>query len=173
VRKISVRSTEIETFDKAHVIIPNSYFMAEKVKNWTFRNNVRRVSIPVGVAYGTDPRKVRAELMAVADQHPDVLKIPGPFAMLDGLGASSINFTLYAFVGDLTKAGSVQTELTMAILDAFNKAGIVIPSGTTDVALREMAWLRDIAAEFASRPVERHGANGGSAATDAPPLAAK
>src|SRR5262249_44540432 len=65
VRKISVRSTELETFDRAHVIIPNSYFIAEKVKNWTFRNNIRRVALPVGVAYGTDPKKVRDTLLTV------------------------------------------------------------------------------------------------------------
>jgi len=58
VRKISVRSTELETFDGANVLIPNSYFISEKVKNWTFRNKVRRVAIPIGVAYGSDPRRV-------------------------------------------------------------------------------------------------------------------
>jgi potassium-dependent mechanosensitive channel len=52
VRKISVRSTEIETFDRAHVLVPNSYLVAEKVKNWTLRNNVRRLGIAVGVGSG-------------------------------------------------------------------------------------------------------------------------
>ena len=59
VRKISVRSTELETFDRANVLIPNSYFISEKVKNWTFRNNVCRVSISVSVAYGTDAQQVQ------------------------------------------------------------------------------------------------------------------
>src|SRR5580700_11431551 len=58
VRKISVRSTEIETFDRAHVLIPNSYFITEKVKNWTLRNNICRISVAVGVTYNSDVRKV-------------------------------------------------------------------------------------------------------------------
>ena len=63
VRKISVRSTESETFDRANVLIPNSYFISEKVKNWTFRNNICRICIPVGAAYGSDPRQVQAVLL--------------------------------------------------------------------------------------------------------------
>src|SRR2546423_1955391 len=66
VRKISVRSTELETFDRANVLIPNSYFVSEKVKNWTFRNNVCRISVSVSVAYGSDARQVQAVLLAVA-----------------------------------------------------------------------------------------------------------
>lgn len=167
VRKISVRSTELETFDRANVLIPNSYFIAEKVKNWTFRNGIRRVALQVGVAYGSNAREVRALLLKVAQENSDVLRTPEPFVMLDEFGAASLNFTLYAFVGDINKAGAVRTELAMAILDAFNHADIVIPFGQTDVALRKMDWLHEIVAEFASRPVERRAANGGSASPDA------
>jgi small-conductance mechanosensitive channel len=157
VRKISVRSTELETFDGAHVLIPNSYFIAEKVKNWTFRNNIRRVAIPIGVAYGSEPRQVQAVLLKVARDNPDVLKTPEPFVTLDEFAPASINFTLYTFIGDITKTGSVRTQLSMMILTAFAEAGIVIPFGQTDVAVRKMDWLRDIVAECTSLPVERHG----------------
>jgi small-conductance mechanosensitive channel len=157
VRKISVRSTELETFDGAHVLIPNSYFIAEKVKNWTFRNNIRRVAIPIGVAYGSEPRQVQAVLLKVARDNPDVLKTPEPFVTLDEFAPASINFTVYTFIGDITKTGSVRTQLSMMILTAFAEAGIVIPFGQTDVAVRKMDWLRDIIAECTSLPVERHG----------------
>jgi small-conductance mechanosensitive channel len=66
VRKISVRSTELETFDRASVLIPNSSFISDKVKNWTFRNNICRIAIPLGVAYGSDPRQVRDVLLTIA-----------------------------------------------------------------------------------------------------------
>src|SRR6516164_2125499 len=56
VRKISVRSTEVETSERARVLIPNSCFITEKVKNWTLRDNMRRIAIPVTVAHGSDPR---------------------------------------------------------------------------------------------------------------------
>ena len=160
VRKISVRSTEVETFDGANVLIPNSYFISEKVKNWTFRNKVRRVAIPIGVAYGSDPRQVQTALLKVARDNPDVLKTPEPAVMLDEFSPASINFTLYTFVGDINKAGSVRTQLSMAILDAFAEAGIEIPYGQTDVAVRKMDWLRDIIGEFTSPPVERRPGNG-------------
>ncbi len=79
VRKISVRSTEIETFDRAHVLIPNSFFITEKVKNWTLRNNSGRVTIAVGVAYGCNPRLVKDTLLRVARGHPNVMWSPEPF----------------------------------------------------------------------------------------------
>jgi potassium efflux system protein len=157
VRKISVRSTELETFDGANVLIPNSYFISEKVKNWTFRNKVRRVAIPIGVGYGSDPRQVQAVLLTVAGGNPDVLKTPEPVVTLDEFSPASINFTLYTFVGDINKAGSVRTQLSMAVLDAFAEAGIEIPYGQTDVAVRKMDWLRDIIGEFTSLPGESPG----------------
>jgi small-conductance mechanosensitive channel len=160
VRKISVRSTELETFDGAHVLIPNSSFVAEKVKNWTFRNNIRRITIPIGVAYGSDARQVQAVLLKVAAENPDVLKTPGPAVTLDEFAAESVNFTLYAFIADITKTGSVRTELAMAILEAFNETGIVIPFGQTDVTIRKMDWLRDIVAEYASPVAAQHSGNG-------------
>jgi potassium-dependent mechanosensitive channel len=160
VRKISVRSTELETFDGAHVLVPNSSFVAEKVKNWTFRNNIRRIAIPIGVAYGSDARQVQAVLLKVAAENPDVLKTPGPAVTLDEFAAGSMNFTLYTFIADITKTGSVRTELAMAILDAFNETGIVIPFGQTDVTIRKMDWLRDIVAEYASPANKQHAGNG-------------
>jgi small-conductance mechanosensitive channel len=166
VRKISVRSTEIETFDRANVLIPNSYFMAEKVKNWTFRNSIRRVAFPVSVAYGSDPHQVRAVLLKVAQEHRDVLKIPEPFVTLDEFAASGLNFTLYAYVGDINKAGSVRTELAMAIIGAFKEAGIVIPFGQPDATELKLDWLRDMIAEVTSRPVEQHAANGSRTSAD-------
>ncbi|MGB7464294.1 MAG: mechanosensitive ion channel domain-containing protein, partial [Candidatus Acidiferrum sp.] len=160
VRKISVRSTELETFDRANVIIPNSYFISEKVKNWTFRNQIRRVAIPIGVAYGSNPHQVQAVLLNVAADNPDVLRTPEPLVTLDEFSPASINFTLYAFIGDINKTGSIRTQLSMAILDAFAEVGIEIPYGQTDVTVRKMDWLRDIIGEFTSLPVERRPGNG-------------
>ena len=150
VRKISVRSTEVETFDRAHVLIPNSYFITEKVKNWTLRNNIRRVTIPVGVAYGCDRRKVMAILLEVARDHPSVMAMPEPFVHFEEFAADSLNFKLYAFVDDIGKAASTSTDLRMAILDAFDEAGIVIPFRQTDVTIRNMDWLRNAVSEYAS-----------------------
>jgi potassium-dependent mechanosensitive channel len=150
VRKISVRSTEIETFDGANVLIPNSFFISEKVKNWTFRNNVSRIAISIGVAYGSDPRQVRAAMLAVAQKHPEVLTAPAPSVTLDDFAAANIGFTLYAFVGDVSKAGGIRTELAIAILDAFAEAGIAVPSGQNEITIRNLDRLREAIAHNAS-----------------------
>jgi small-conductance mechanosensitive channel len=165
VRKISVRSTELETFDGANVLIPNSYFVAEKVKNWTFRNKVRRLAIPVGVAYGSDPHEVKAVLLKVAANNPAVLKAPEPAVTLDEFAAASVNFTLYAFIADIAKTGTVRTELAMAILTAFAQAGIVIPFGQTEVTIQKMDWLREIIAGYAAPTHAQHAGNGSRTAS--------
>jgi potassium-dependent mechanosensitive channel len=162
VRKISVRSTEIETFDRANVLVPNSYFITEKVKNWTFRNNIVRVVIPVGVAYGSDPRTVKAILLKVANGNPNVITPPEPFVDFEDFGASSLNFKLYAYIADLTKAGGTRTDLRIAILDAFNEAGIVFPYPQTEVTIRDMDWLRAAIAEYVSRRYNGRGAENGT-----------
>jgi potassium-dependent mechanosensitive channel len=160
VRRISVRSTEVETFDRAHVLIPNSYFITEKVKNWTLRNNVRRVTIPVGVAYGCDRRKVMAILLEVARVHPNVMTSPEPAVHFEEFAADSLNFRLYAFVDDIGKAAGTSTDLRMAILDAFDAAGIVIPFRQTDVTIRNMDWLHNAVNEYVSH--SRNGQDAGN-----------
>jgi potassium-dependent mechanosensitive channel len=162
VRKISVRSTELETFDRANVLIPNSYFISEKVKNWTFRNNVCRISITVGVAYGSDARQVQAAMLAVAQKHPEVLTMPAPSVTLDEFAAANITFTLYAFIGDVTKSGAIRTDLAIGMLDAFAEAGIAIPSGRNEITIRNIDSLREMIAQNGSLPAGKGPNNGGS-----------
>ena len=162
VRKISVRSTEVETSERARVLIPNSYFITEKVKNWTLRDNTRRVVIPISVGYGCDPRKVMATLLKVAQDNPNVMTTPAPSVDFD-FGADSLNFKLYAFVYDLNKGGSTSTDLRIAILDAFNEAGIAIPFRQTDATPQNMDWLREAVAEYVSGSYNGTGSGNGKA----------
>ena len=163
VRKISVRSTEVETSERARVLIPNSYFITEKVKNWTLRDNTRRVVIPISVGYGCDPRKVMATLLKVAQDNPNVMTTPAASVDFD-FGADSLNFKLYAFVYDLNKGGSTSTDLRIAILDAFNEAGIAMPFRQTDATPRNMDWLREAVAEYVSGSHNGTGFGNGKAA---------
>ena len=154
VRKISVRSTEIETFDRANVLIPNSSFISDKVKNWTLRNSVRNVAIAVRTAYTCNPRQVRDVLLKVAHDNPDVLRAPGPAVDLKELGASCLNFVLYVSIDDVGKTVKVRTELSIAILDAFAEAGIEIPT-QTDVTVHNIDRLREAFADDAAQQQER------------------
>jgi small-conductance mechanosensitive channel len=144
VRKISVRSTEVETFERASVMIPNSYFITEKVKNWTLRDNIRRIAIPVRVVHGSDPRVVKSILLKVARDHPNVLNLPAPSFDFEDFGVDGLSFKLYAFV-DLATGGSATTDLRIAILEAFQEAGIAIASRQAEVTLQAIDLLRETA----------------------------
>jgi small-conductance mechanosensitive channel len=165
VRKISVRSTEIETADKAQVLVPNSYFITEKVKNWTHRNSIGRIVIAVNVASGSDPRQTRDILLRLAKEHPHVMAAPEPFVDFDEFGADSLNFKLYAFTYDLTKNAGTRTDLRIGILDAFKQAGIRIAFLQADVTVRNIDRLREAVSEYVSGP---HNGNGAAAQRPAP-----
>jgi potassium efflux system protein len=149
VRKISVRSTEVETFERASVLVPNSYFITEKVKNWTLRDNRRRIAIPVKVAIGSDPREVKSILLKVAQDHPSVLTLPAPSFDFEDFGVDGLTFKLYAFV-DLRAGGNVAADLRIAILEAFQEAGILIPYRHAEVTLQTIDLLRETAEHLSS-----------------------
>ncbi|HZA02857.1 MAG TPA: mechanosensitive ion channel domain-containing protein, partial [Hyphomicrobiaceae bacterium] len=156
VRRISVRATEIETFDRASLIIPNSELITGTVTNWTHRNAMGRLIIKVGVSYEADPERVRDILMAVAENSAYVLKEPAPRVALDDLGPNALDFSLRVFIPDVTRALDVQTELRLAILKRFQMAGIEIPNAQYDVHLRDLDRLRQaLALAFEARRKEK------------------
>jgi potassium efflux system protein len=135
VRRISVRATEIETFDRASVIIPNSELITGVVKNWTHANMLGRVVIKVGVGYDSDPEQVRDILLACARAHPMVLATPEPAALLAAFGDDALQFELYCGIANLTRAGPVRSDIHFEILKRFRAAGIAIPFPQREVRL--------------------------------------
>jgi potassium efflux system protein len=127
VKKISVRATEIETFQRQTVILPNSELINGAVGNWTHRNKMGRIEIPVGVAYGSDARKVQRVLTEVAMSHPLVLKNPEPFVQFTAFGDSALNFEIRVYLADIGTGGVVQNDLRFAILEAFERENIEMP----------------------------------------------
>jgi small-conductance mechanosensitive channel len=127
VRKISVRSTRIETFDRHHIIIPNSQLTTNDVKNLSFGSPTARIIVEVGVAYSSDMAKVKEVLLKVAEESPNVLSYPEPFVVLAAFGDSSINMRLMCFVSDVTKGPAIRSELNFDIVERFSHEGIVIP----------------------------------------------
>ncbi len=170
VRKISVRSTEIETFDRANVLVPNSYFITESVKNWTLHNNMGRIAIPVGVDYDSDPRMVKELLLDVARNHVNVMSNPEPFVVFQDFGNDALQFVLYAYLYDLTKGLGTRTDLRISIIEEFRKAGVGIPYRQTDVTLKDMDWLKAAVSQYvAALPSGAAAKNGpGSADEDTP-----
>jgi small-conductance mechanosensitive channel len=138
VTNISVRATEIQLFDRKTLILPNSELINSAVSNWMHRNTFGRVTVSVGVSYGSDPQQVHDLLLEIAADHPRVLGNPEPFVSFDDFGASSLDFTLYAFLSDIGYGLTVRTELRMAIFERFKTVGIEIPFPQRDVNLRMM-----------------------------------
>ena len=142
VRRISVRATEIETFDKASLIIPNSELITGAVTNWTHRNPMGRIMVKVAVSYKADAEKVRDLLLAVAEANPRILKQPGPGVSLDNLGPNALEFTVAGHVADINSGGAAQNELRFAILKALRQAGVEVAYRQHDVHLRDLDGVR-------------------------------
>lgn len=127
VRRISVRATEIETFQQQSIIVPNSELINASVGNWTHRNRVGRSEVMVGVSYDSDPRHVMQILLEIAEQHPMVLKNPEPTVAFVNFGDFSLDFELRVYLADLLSGLGVRNDLRLAIFERFRDEGIEIP----------------------------------------------
>jgi len=136
VKKISVRATEIETFQRQTVILPNSELINSAVGNWMHRNRLGRIEIPVGVAYGSDAKRVHEILLDIARNHPLVLKNPEPFVLFSAFGNSSLDFEIRIFLSDVLNSVIVQNDVRFAILEAFARENIEIPFPQHDIHLK-------------------------------------
>jgi small-conductance mechanosensitive channel len=139
VKHIRVRATEIQTFDRASVFVPNSELISGMVTNWTHADRMGRVIVPVGVAYGSDTNKVREILLQIGNAHPQVIAEPPASALFRGFGDSSLDFELRCFLEDVEKIVSVTSDLCFAIDQAFRDANIEIPFPQQDVYIRKLA----------------------------------
>ncbi len=138
VGRIGARSSTIRTFDGADVIVPNSNLVSNQVVNWTLNDSHRRITISVGVAYGSDPETVLTVLRAVADGHAEVSKYPEPLTLFRGFGESALNFELRFWISDVEWTLRTGSALTNAVHDALKAAGITIPFPQRDLHLRTL-----------------------------------
>ncbi|MDA9581820.1 DUF3772 domain-containing protein [Amylibacter sp.] len=141
VSKIAVRSTTIDTFDQANVIIPNADFISGTVTNMTHLSKRGRVKVPVGVAYDSDPVFVKEILMDIVSSNANILKSPGPSVFLLGFGPDSIDFEIRGILRDVNSITSTRSEINFEILRRFAQEGIEIPFGQRDITIKNAAEL--------------------------------
>ena len=111
VRRINARATEIETFDRATLIVPNSNFVTGVVKNWVHTDRVGRIIIAVNVAYESDVEEVREILIAAAKAQDTVLAIPAPTVQFAEFGDWALKFNLICFVDDIELAERARSDM--------------------------------------------------------------
>ena len=127
VRRINVRSTELSTFERSTVILPNSQLLSSPVVNWTHKDKVGRIDIRVVVAFGAETEKVRETMLNCARAHPEILDRPEPAVLFLEFGDNALIFELRAFLRDVEKRARVGSDLRFAIEKAFREAQIELP----------------------------------------------
>lgn len=157
VRRISVRSTEIETFDKASVIVPNSDLITSAVTNWTHRNALGTATVKVRVSYLADAERVRDILQTVASECPLLMQHPTPTVNFDNFGADGLEFSVGGVISDVSKGDAAKTDLRFRILKAFRAAGIEMPYAQHDIHLRDLDAVRSVLTRLAEERARQAG----------------
>ncbi|MEM6450968.1 MAG: mechanosensitive ion channel domain-containing protein [Cyanobacteria bacterium P01_D01_bin.105] len=142
IERIGTRSVEIRTLDQVSIIVPNSQFLESKVVNWSHRNPISRIRIPVGVSYKSDPEQVRDLLLRVGHQHADVLKTPPAMVLFKEFGDSALLFDLLVWIAQPSRQFIIKSDLMFMISKALREEKIEIPFPQRDVHI-----IKDLAPE--------------------------
>ncbi|MDC7262472.1 mechanosensitive ion channel family protein [Shinella sp. HY16] len=126
VRRISVRATEIETFQRQTVIVPNSVLINGQVGNWTHRNKLGRVDLMISVHGSNDPRRVQEILVEVVRAQQGLLRNPEPMVVFQAFSSSTLDFEVRAFLADILNGTGVKSDLRAAVLERFRTEGVAI-----------------------------------------------
>jgi potassium efflux system protein len=130
IRRIRVRATEIQTFDRATVIVPNSDLITKSVQNKTLGNPRGRIELTISIANAADAEKVRALVLDTAKTDKRVLEDPPPAVYIDSIAAGGVvNFTSYLYLANPRDVRKVKSELYFQVLARFQEERIAFPPG--------------------------------------------
>jgi potassium efflux system protein len=138
VTRIRTRATTILDFENMEIVVPNKTFITDQLVNWTLSDTTTRVTLKLGVAYGTDPAAVHAVLREAARENPRVLAEPEATSWFLAFGASSLDFELRVYVGTLNDRLAVQDELNTRIAALCAERGVEIAFPQVDVHVRDL-----------------------------------
>jgi small-conductance mechanosensitive channel len=167
VRKISVRATEIETFDRSTIIVPNSNLISGTVKNRVRGDRTGRVIIPVKVLRNQDPVRAAQILGDLASHHADVLAEPPPRVLFKQIGDTWLEFDLIAYVEDVTTQVRVQSDLTFAVFKSLVDEKLLPPLGPGSFSIEGLAQVQ-AALQHIADAIARHEAEQGRSSASTP-----
>ncbi|WP_436716315.1 mechanosensitive ion channel domain-containing protein [Roseiconus lacunae] len=133
VSRIQMRATTVTNWDRKELVIPNKDLITQKLLNWSLTNVVNRLTLTVGVAYGSNPNQVREILFKIVTSHPEVMEDPPPLINFDTFGDSSLNFVVRLYLEKLDNRIEITHQLNTAICNEFAKSNIEIPFPQRDV----------------------------------------
>ncbi|MCJ2017020.1 DUF3772 domain-containing protein [Methylobacterium sp. E-065] len=153
VKRISVRSTEIQTFDRSAVIVPNSNLISGVVKNRVRGDRSGRVSITVSVLRNQDPVRAAEMITGCAIAHADVLKEPAPRVVFKKIGDPFLEFELLVWITDVSLGQKVLTDLNFSVFASLCEAGFIPPlgPGSSIVTVQGLDSMQTAMGEIASR----------------------
>ena len=146
IRQIGLRSVNVLTVEQANIIVPNSDLIRNHITNWTLGNHKVRISVQVGVAYGSDVAVVMSTLIESAKVHEQVLNKPVPEVIFSDFGESTLDFELRIWTMDANARLRIASELRLEINKRFQEANIEIAFPQRDIHIRTMegAQLQDL-----------------------------
>ncbi|MFN2479981.1 MAG: mechanosensitive ion channel family protein [Pyrinomonadaceae bacterium] len=136
VKSINLRTTLVMTNDRVAVIVPNSKLVSDNLVNWSNPDQRSRVSIPIGVAYGSDTELVMRTLLRAGEGVEYVLAEPKPSVQLTGFGDYTLDFRLLVWTDRPRRHPKIKSDINFRINRLFKEAGIEIPSPQREVLLR-------------------------------------
>ena len=137
VEEVGARCTRVITADNIHILVPNSKFLEQDIINWTLSDKNLRVTITVGVVYGSPVREVERLLLDSAIKHADVHKNPKAYVRFSDFGDNALIFNLYFWVSmdDIFERLRISSDIRFSIDESFRNAGIVIAFPQRDIHL--------------------------------------
>ncbi|HET6554585.1 MAG TPA: DUF3772 domain-containing protein [Dyella sp.] len=137
IKRINVRATEIQQWDRSVVIVPNSQLITQNVRNVTLANAQGRVQIRLPMPLSTDATKVRQIILDILRNHPSTLQSPSPSVQLDSIDSGSLMFVCTAYVNNPRDSGNVKSDLLFEIIDRLRKSELPLTT-PQDMVVRTM-----------------------------------
>ncbi len=144
VARIRIRATTITDTDNKEIVVPNKKFITDRFVNWTLSDQITRIVLKVGIAYGTDIEQASRLLLELAKAHPKVMRDPAPQVVLTGFGDSALALELQVYAEELSHRVDVRHVLNTDIYRVFSEHGIEMPFPQRDLHIRSVTRAQDL-----------------------------